>query len=174
MGSFPRAEPGLLMLWVRSMLLFKNFCTGLGRRAINLVELTSSITPVIIKNLQDTANLLDSPAVGHLRKLHHPNWNRKQKEGTRLFNEKSRIPRQDMPSVLCWHRCIFCNGHHKTSVTLAIGNINGLAIWSYIIKVKIYVTGTAVKNNPHQIQDSPPRKSQLAILWTLSIMHEHL
>jgi len=50
MGSFPRAEPGLLILWVRSMLLFKNFCTGLGRRAINLVELTSSITPVIMKN----------------------------------------------------------------------------------------------------------------------------
>jgi len=36
------------------------------------------------------------------------------------------------------------------------------------------VTGTVVKNNPHRIQDSPPRKSQLAILWTLSIMHEHL
>jgi len=73
MGSFPRAEPGLLKLWVRSMLLFKNFCTGLGRRAINLVELTSSITPVIMKNLQDTANLLDSPAVGHPCKLYHPN-----------------------------------------------------------------------------------------------------
>jgi hypothetical protein len=73
MGSFPRAEPGLLMLWERSMLLFKNFCTGLGRRAINRVELTSSITPVIMKNLQDTTSLLDSPAVGRPCKLYHPN-----------------------------------------------------------------------------------------------------
>lgn len=52
MGSFPRAELGLLMLWVRSTLLFKNFCIDLGSRAIIRVELTRSITPVIMKNLQ--------------------------------------------------------------------------------------------------------------------------
>uniref|UniRef100_A0A0A9E2Y9 Secreted protein n=1 Tax=Arundo donax TaxID=35708 RepID=A0A0A9E2Y9_ARUDO len=38
------------MLWVRSMLLFKIFCIGLGRLAINRDELTSNITPEIMKN----------------------------------------------------------------------------------------------------------------------------